>query len=523
MKKNKIKSIMFWVVSSILLIILLVSIYINKTFSNVTFDQLIYSLKSSVGTSPEAISGGFKFVFWYYILILVITISIIKFFRRNANKYFINMCYKNKKYNIQCYPIKKIYKIIMYILFVIVSIFLSLKNFKVFEYIKFQISSSKIFEEYYVDSSKAKIESPENKKNLIYIYVESLESTNVSKENGGAQEISYIPELESIANDNINFSNTDKIGGALNVYGTGWTAAALVSYTSGTPLKVPIDGNGYDNYGSFLDGVYSLGEVLESNGYKNYFMLGSDAKFGGRKIYFKSHGNYEIMDYKWAKKEKLIKKNYKEWWGFEDKKLYEYAKDKLTSISKNDEPFNFTMLTADTHFVDGYLDKSCDEPFDSQYANVFHCTDRMLGEFINWIKKQDFYDNTVIIIVGDHLTMQNSFYENIDYEYTRTVYNAIINSDIETKNTKNRLFSTMDMYPTTLASLGFKIKGDRLGLGTNLFSKKQTLIEELGYDYFDDELKKNSKFYNKYLLGNDYYEMKKTLINSGDINEQVSK
>ena len=259
MKKNKIKNILFWIIGSFLLIILLVSIYIRKTFSNITFDQLLYSLTSSEGTSVEAIREGSKFVFYYYILILFIMIIAKKYLKSFKHRYFINIKYKYKVYTIQCYPIKKIYKRIIYILFVIISIVLSLKNFKVFEYIKFQISSSTIFEEYYVDSSNVKIEAPENKKNLIYIYVESLESTNSSKGNGGALDVSYIPELEKIANDNINFSNTDKIGGALNVYGTGWTSAAMVSYTSGTPLKVPIDANSYDGYGSFLNGVYSLG------------------------------------------------------------------------------------------------------------------------------------------------------------------------------------------------------------------------------------------------------------------------
>ena len=37
------------------------------------------------------------------------------------------------------------------------------------------------------------------------------------------------------------------------------------------------------------------------------------------------------------------------------------------------------------------------------------------------------------------------------------------------------------MYPTILASMGATIEGDRLGLGTNLFSSQETLIEQLGY------------------------------------------
>ena len=45
--------------------------------------------------------------------------------------------------------------------------------------------------------------------------------------------------------------------------------------------------------------------------------------------------------------------------------------------------------------------------------------------------------------------------------------------------------------------MGVKIKDERLGLGTNLFSDTQTLVEEFGASYVEDEIKKNSEFYNK--------------------------
>ena len=65
----------------------------------------------------------------------------------------------------------------------------------------------------------------------------------------------------------------------------------------------------------------------------------------------------------------------------------------------------------------------------------------------------------------------------------------------------------MDLFPTTLASLGVEIEGDRLGLGTNLFSGKETLIEKYGLDYVNKEVLKNSSYYNNKLLGDSYYEL----------------
>ncbi len=51
------------------------------------------------------------------------------------------------------------------------------------------------------------------------------------------------------------------------------------------------------------------------------------------------------------------------------------------------------------------------------------------------------------------------------------------------------------MFPTVLAAMGFEIDGNRLGLGTNLFSDRPTLIEEMRYESFDHELSMYSAYY----------------------------
>lgn len=103
--------------------------------------------------------------------------------------------------------------------------------------------------------------------------------------------------------------------------------------------------------------------------------------------------------------------------------------------------------------------------------------------------------------------MQNGLFNEENYE--RTVYNAFINSKATSNTYKNRMFTTMDMFPTTLASLGVKIEGNKLGIGTNLFSNEQTLIKKYDYNYVNEEIKKKSFYYDNVLLGNSYYEMYK--------------
>ena len=92
-----------------------------------------------------------------------------------------------------------------------------------------------------------------------------------------------------------------------------------------------------------------------------------------------------------------------------------------------------------------------------------------------------------------------------DYDsYTNEVYNCFINSAVTADEgvEKNREFSTCDIFPTVLASLGVKIDGDRLALGTNLFSGLPTIPERMGRETFYDELQKSSRFYKKRFIEN---------------------
>ena len=98
--------------------------------------------------------------------------------------------------------------------------------------------------------------------------------------------------------------------------------------------------------------------------------------------------------------------------------------------------------------------------YEETYENVVSCASRQVYEFVEWCKTQDFYENTTIVICGDHTSMDAGYFErNISEDYDRHVYNCIINSAVPANNTKNREFSPMDMFPTTLSALGCTIEG----------------------------------------------------------------
>ena len=99
------------------------------------------------------------------------------------------------------------------------------------------------------------------------------------------------------------------------------------------------------------------------------------------------------------------------------------------------------------------------------------------------------------------MTMDADFCETVDTAYERKTYTTYINSAVESKSDAYRVYTTLDMFPTTLASLGVEIKGNRLGLGTNLYSEEKTLAEQFGVDYLASELEKRTEFVQNMMEG----------------------
>ena len=466
--------------------------WLYETFGHLSMDEIIFHLKVPMqGTNTDIIFKFIKQCLWKVIIPTVIIAFALIYPMVKDIKIIHGINTSERKRT-------TFVSLTISILILIVSINKIVETTDIKEYIENQTHDSNFIAKEYVKPEKTKIEFPEEKRNLIYIFLESMETTYYSLQDGGLSEYDLIPEISKLSKENTNFSDTDKLGGAYTLYGTTWTVGAMSAQTAGVPLKLSIDDNAMGEYSTFLGGAYSIGQVLQKNGYHNFLLLGSDATFGGRKNLFEQHGNYEIWDFESAKAENKASEQI--WWGFTDDQLFEYAKEKVSYLASQDEPFNFTMLTADTHFPDGFLCSDCPNIWDEQYKNVISCSSRRVGEFVKWIQAQDFYDNTTIVIAGDHLTMQSNFFELEEgQDYQKKVVNVIINPAVEAENT-NRAYSTMDLYPTTLAALGANIDGNRLALGTNLFSDEETLIEKYGLEYVNDELMKISRFYNNNIL-----------------------
>ena len=498
MKKPKIKSIGYGFYCILMIIISVLGFilynlgnWVLDTWGLLSIDEIIFHLKVPLdGTNSDVVLDGINACVPLAVLVLFLSIFLIIGLRNKHGKCMIALflvaviaCGSAGRAAYEVYD-----------------------ELDVKEYLVSQKEESHFIEQNYVDPRTTKITFPDKKRNLIYIYLESMESTFASKGDGGGLDFNCIPELTTLAEENTNFSNSDKLGGGYPAYGGTWTMAGIFSQTSGIPIKNSEQTDDVNatlaEQSSFSSQARNLEDILADEGYNQCFMIGSDATFGGRRAYFESHGKgkTEICDYNTAKENGQIPEDYYVWWGYEDQKLFANAQEKLTELSSKDEPFNFTMLTVDTHFEDGYVCEQCQNEFgDNQYANVMACSSRQVDAFVKWIQQQPFYENTTIVISGDHLTMDSDFCNDVSEDYERSVYNVFINLpeglDTSFEKTHSREFATLDMFPTTLAAMGVTIEGDRLALGVNLFSDEQTLTEQYGRKGLDKELMKKSKFY----------------------------
>ncbi len=484
------------------------TIWGKETFGNISTDQMIVNLF----TPKEGTSDDVMTTLWTG-PVLKTGAATVAFILFTFSPRVLNYRRGEKEYCIFPVLARRIISIVLAAAVFVGGVAFGIEKFELVKLYKMYAHDAKFIEDNFADPREIKMQFPEKKRNLIHIYLESMENSYLSVAQGGYLSENLIKPLSDLAKEGISFSHREKgFGGPVATTGCTWSVASMVNMNTGLPMKVPVDGNSYGTPDNFLPGAVTIGDILEAQGYEQSLMFGATAKFGGLNYFYESHGNFNILDYDAAKEKGWIPNDYYVWWGYEDDKLFEYAKNELTRLYETGKPFNFVMETADTHFPDGYVGENTPTPRDNQYANVIAYSASEVEKFVRWIQAQPFYENTTIVMIGDHNSMDSKFFENFDSGYLRTTFNLILNPapgllDIPEERTKNRWFFNGDMFPTILASIGVRIEGERLGLGTNLFSGAPTVFEENGGEEGWKEVSSmfeiGSKFYIDNILSGD--------------------
>ncbi|MEG0314700.1 MAG: LTA synthase family protein [Erysipelotrichaceae bacterium] len=478
------------IISSIIAIICFIYFgWLLELSGRMSISQFFYNMNTPVNTS----TGNFydeviPFIMFIILMIGLYIIIVLK------NKQLIEIN-KNNKLSIDKHK-RSIARMIP-ILLMVCSMILPIYTFNLQDIFNYLDKSEDYFKTNYVNPNDVNISFPTKKRNLVYIFVESFESSMFSKELGGIDDVNELEKLTPIMEKGVNFSNNNYYGGAISLPATTWTIAGMSAHLGGVNYNMPLDLDESKTNVKLLPGLVTLGEILNKEGYTQKYMIGAIANNYNLGPFFKYHNNAEIIDLGVKKNDGSIPMDYLVHWGFEDKKLFGFAKEELEELAKSEQPFALTISTNDTHGPKGYTDEACSKLSDDPYVNSIRCTDSNLSEFLNWIQEQSFYENTTVVVVGDHLGLGIEYYKKFDND-NRRIFNLILNHNSPYKefNNKNRNFGAIDMFPTVVSSLGANIEGNKLGLGVNLFSNEQTLIEKTSTNDVINNLTKGSEYFN---------------------------
>lgn len=171
--------------------------------------------------------------------------------------------------------------------------------------------------------------------------------------------------------------------------------------------------------------------------------------------------------------------NYKENW-LNDKLLFEYA----ASIDKNSkQPFFSLILTSSTHSpytkaVEDYLIPFPDtysEELKNYLSNV-HYMDKYLGKYLNFLKENHLYHNSLIIIASDHSISNDWLKSKEEDNVSFQIPLYIVNSPQKIDKTSDYVITQADLFPTLLDLGG--IHSEWRGVGNSLLCPDSILNTE---------------------------------------------
>ena len=451
---NKILDIVVLILFSIIVLMLSVLLYIKYLWPIADFEQIISTIQD---TSLRVILDNIVYqdvIFGLLFFVIVFPLSYFFLSRKNI---------------------------------VILSVVFGFCCALISGFIHYQIYTrmdTTLYEDEYRKPEEIEYKFPSRKRNLLLIYLESFENDFDDEKSYGKN---LIPNLKKLQSEGV-FSNEHRI-----LPGANYSIAALVSSMCAIPLKYTLKRDIWDTK-FFLDNATCFPEILKNNGYQTVMLKAADIKFTDADIFSLRHGYNEALGVKEIK-ENFLKDDYKKYMGtfggVSDRTLFEYAKVKLGEFDK-DKPFFLTLFSLDTHMPGYHLDKKCDKVF-GDLRDAFMCSDKGVYEFIEWFKNTPFYENTTVVIVGDHAL---SYKLKGQAKAKHGIYNVFLNVANGLAFDENKVFSTYDLAPTILEALGINLKPRAFGLGRSLFDDNKTLIDERGVIKFKLELMKNSSFYN---------------------------
>ncbi|MEG2275314.1 MAG: LTA synthase family protein [Clostridia bacterium] len=310
-------------------------------------------------------------------------------------------------------------------------------------------------------------------KNIYIIQLESMQNFVINKKINGKE---ITPNLNKFAKENAYFNNFHSQSAISNT-----SDAEHSSATSLYPFANFSLFQFYDNYTS--DNIYS---GAKSKGYFAAYMHANVKYFWNREKVYKNMG-VDVMEnvdtykdksqliHRWIADDNFLTENIS--------KIKEYPKDKnklayMSTVSSH-LPFNLDDLgirKSEYVFIDVGSYKNT---IYGDYLESANYIDTCFGNFINNLKREELYDDAIIITYGDHFGVprDDSMYredllaedllKNIDYLHTNVP--CIIKIPGINNLVINEAKSQLDIKPTVFKLIG---KEERYSFGYDIFSKR---------------------------------------------------
>ena len=329
----------------------------------------------------------------------------------------------------------------------------TLDFFKFYPTIDESLAEKNVLSALGINSLNRKVTSeiqPEVHKNVVLISIESL-SADFLKLYGNKDGIT--PFLDSLSQQSLVFTN---------LYATGnRTVRGLEALTLCIP---PTAGESIIKRENENKNKFTTGSVFKSKGYTTKFLYGGYSYFDNMKDFFGGNG-YQIVDRDNFKPEEITFANV---WGVCDEDMAKKAIFEMNKDAKTGKPFFHHWMTVSNHrpytYPDGKIDIS---PTSKSRNGGVKYTDYALKKFFEMAAKQDWYKNTVFVIVADHCASSAGKTELPMDKYR--IPGLIFAPDFIKPEKFRTVASQIDLMPTLFGLLHFSYNSKFLG--QDVFSK----------------------------------------------------
>ncbi|MGC9602202.1 MAG: LTA synthase family protein [Minisyncoccia bacterium] len=297
-------------------------------------------------------------------------------------------------------------------------------------------------------------------KNLIFIQVESLENWVIGYSINGVE---VAPNLTELSKEGAYFTNYYSQDGEGNT-----ADAEFSTQNSLYPLPDEVA------FTTYAENTYdALPHLLDTNGYTTAAMHGDVATFWNRSNAYPSLGYEDVFS-----KPAYVLPRQVGPEGLGDNDFFEQSLPKLTFLPK---PFMATLITLSTH-TPFTLPSDLETlaipkdttltPTQQQYLEAVHYSDQALGNFIDGLKKDGLYNNSLIVIYGDH----GAFIGTSDSQNQHVPLIILAPGNVLPEGVDQTPGSHIDLYPTVADLLG--IQYPITVLGQDLFTTKTPVVTQ---------------------------------------------